>query len=387
MIGAALPSVASLAQALIGADAPVATDPAAGLPGADFAMMMAGLGTAAPPAASDDAADAAPAHDAARGKDPRDEDDARPQDAALLAMLTQMPQAAPPDAATPKLAADVQAPATISSTARAAVATSVSVTPPAAPAAEQASDAGPAATAPKAPVGKAIAALKLKLAADPEPASADIATLAAAILEVRPAGAKTTKPSDAATSDANPVPAPPQAADTSAIAIVAQTLPADPPRPAHVTRASPDTLGAALGEQRLSLAQGSGWLDQLARDIASTAGVEGKLHFRLNPEHLGSLHVEVTRGAEGAAVRLTADTRNARDILVDAQPQLVAEARAQGVRIAGTHVDLSDGTGGGRASDHGRRQAQGFTPQVRAIGAAAAIDTTEPRGAAPERYA
>ncbi len=412
MIAAALPGVMSLVQTLMGADAPVAADPPSATAGADFAMMMAGLATPAPPAAADDAAEADPAEDAARGKAPRDDDDdaqpAQPQDAALLAMLAPMPQAPPPDAGSPKPPADVQAPATISPAARAAIAAAPPVAagpaaepapadagpkaPPAKAAAAGIAGAAPADAEPTAPVVKAVAAPALKpVAPGSDPAPAAIATVAAAILaESRPAGQKPVKESDVETADVAPVPAPPRPTDMATISTLAQALPGDPPRAAHATAAAPDApasaLGVALGEQRLSLAQGSGWLDQLARDIATTAGVEGKLHFRLNPEHLGSLHVEVTRGAEGAAVRLTADTPAARDILVDAQPLLVAEARAQGVRIAGTQVDVSDG--GQTPSGDGRRAARGVTPQVRAIGAAGAtIDTTKPRGAACERYA
>ena len=44
-------------------------------------------------------------------------------------------------------------------------------------------------------------------------------------------------------------------------------------------------------EQQLDLAHEGEWLDRLARDIARSAGAEGGLRFRLNPEHLGTLHV------------------------------------------------------------------------------------------------
>jgi flagellar hook-length control protein FliK len=99
-------------------------------------------------------------------------------------------------------------------------------------------------------------------------------------------------------------------------------------------------------EQHLDLASGDEWLDDLARDIARTASGEGKLNFRLNPEHLGSLKVELTPDRGGTAVRLTADTEAARAIIADAQPRLIAEARAQGLRISETHVDLSHQQGG-----------------------------------------
>lgn len=93
-------------------------------------------------------------------------------------------------------------------------------------------------------------------------------------------------------------------------------------------------------ERQLDLSAEGEWLDSLARDIARTAGEGGTLRFRLNPENLGTLRVEITPQANGSAVRLTADSDAARTIIADAQPRLVAEARANGVRIAETHVDL-----------------------------------------------
>lgn len=105
-------------------------------------------------------------------------------------------------------------------------------------------------------------------------------------------------------------------------------------------------------ERQLDFAQEGEWLDSLAKDIARTAAGEGgALRFRLNPENLGSLRVEITQQANGSAVRLTADTEAARAIIAEAQPRLVAEARANGVRISETHVDL----GGQGASGDPRR--------------------------------
>jgi flagellar hook-length control protein FliK len=96
-----------------------------------------------------------------------------------------------------------------------------------------------------------------------------------------------------------------------------------------------------LVEHQLDLAHEGEWLDQLARDIAQTAGGDKTpLRFRLNPETLGSLRVEITQDRNGTAVRLTADSEAARAIIADAQPRLIAEARAQGIRISETHVDL-----------------------------------------------
>ena len=105
-------------------------------------------------------------------------------------------------------------------------------------------------------------------------------------------------------------------------------------------------------EQQLDLSAEGEWLDSLAKDIARTAGEGGTLRFKLNPENLGTLRVEITPHANGAAVRLIADSDAARTLIADAQPRLVAEAKANGVRIAETHVDL----GQQNASGDPRRQ-------------------------------
>jgi flagellar hook-length control protein FliK len=145
-------------------------------------------------------------------------------------------------------------------------------------------------------------------------------------------------------------------------------------------------------ERQLDIARDGAWLDQLAKDIVRTASAEGSLRFKLNPETLGSLHVEVSQGQGGASVRLTADTEAARAIIADARPQLVAEARAQGVRIAETHVDLSGqgqqqaqsqaGQGGQRGRDvPAQEYLTSWKPE------SVEEDATPTRRSAAERYA
>jgi flagellar hook-length control protein FliK len=109
-------------------------------------------------------------------------------------------------------------------------------------------------------------------------------------------------------------------------------------------------------ERQLDVSAEGEWLDSLARDIARTAGEGGTLRFKLNPENLGTLRVEITPQANGSVVRLTADTDAARTIIADAQTRLIAEAKANGVRISETHVDL----GGQNPSGDPRRQNAAF---------------------------
>jgi len=116
--------------------------------------------------------------------------------------------------------------------------------------------------------------------------------------------------------------------------------------------AAPQTQSSSemVMTHHLNMAKDGEWLDQLARDITRMANHESQLRFQLNPEHLGSLRIELANTADGTSIRMTADTEAARNMLVDAQPRLVAEARAQGLRISGAQVDL--GGHGGQQRGH-----------------------------------
>ncbi|MGZ8345512.1 MAG: flagellar hook-length control protein FliK [Allosphingosinicella sp.] len=138
------------------------------------------------------------------------------------------------------------------------------------------------------------------------------------------------------------------------------------PAAASIATGPAATAGAPemMIERHLDLAADGEWLDQLTRDITSSGGSEGRMSFRLNPENLGRLLVELSRGDQGTTVRLTADSEAARAMLADAQPKLIAEARAQGLRIAETHVDLA----GGQAGDPRRQQTERPDPLIRTAG-------------------
>jgi flagellar hook-length control protein FliK len=109
--------------------------------------------------------------------------------------------------------------------------------------------------------------------------------------------------------------------------------------PAGLAASDVHAKGDAIVQQTLSIARDGAWLDTLAHDIAS-AGSGGDLQFKLEPQNLGSLSVAISQSADGASIRLTADNETTRDILVDAQPKLVAEAHAQGLKISDTQVDV-----------------------------------------------
>lgn len=127
---------------------------------------------------------------------------------------------------------------------------------------------------------------------------------------------------------------------TDAASAAAAPRTADTPRTGFALGgAAAAAKGDALVEQTLTIAKDGAWLDRLAKDIAS-AGSGNDLHFKLNPQNLGALSVAISQKEEGASIRLTADNQQTRDILVDAQPKLIAEARAQGLKVADTQVDV-----------------------------------------------
>ena len=138
----------------------------------------------------------------------------------------------------------------------------------------------------------------------------------------------------------------------------------------------PAPATAPAGEGELDLQNDAEWLDRLARDIARAGDGTAPLRFRLHPQTLGHLGVELVQTEQGTHVRLTADTEAARALIADAQPRLLAEARAQGVRIAEAQVDLA-GSGGRDGADP-RRHDEPRTPSARGRATAAGDAPTDP---------
>lgn len=141
-------------------------------------------------------------------------------------------------------------------------------------------------------------------------------------------------------------------------------------------------------ERELDLAHEGEWLDRLARDIARAGSSDGPMRFKLHPQTLGHMRVELTQGDHGTSIRLTVETEAARTILADAQPRLLAEARAQGVRIAQTDIDLAGS--GHQAADDPRRQDDARQTVLirtpRGSGSEAAV-AVEPGRTRSDRYA
>jgi flagellar hook-length control protein FliK len=351
------------------------------------------------------APDAAPAKDGdAATAEPADAPSDAAQLAALAPMLQPLPailpanilSAAPAAQAEPRIepgAASATAPlptpvASASTTAAATVSTrKVRQVKPDAQGAETGpeTDSGQPAPAPDMPAKDVIAAAKRAIEAALRSARPGASPEAAPKLP-QPAAPPAAPIAQAPREASAPVPTPyigGPVADISASAALAMSA-----APAPVASAQPREATAPAADRALDLAGDAAWLDRLARDIAQAAGNDGIIRFRLHPQTLGHLRVELSQGDRGTSIRLTADTEQARSILTDAQPRLVAEARAQGVRIAESHVDLS---GSDRSfSDDPRRQGDaGQTPMIRtARDAAAGEDAPErPGRSRSDRYA
>jgi hypothetical protein len=113
----------------------------------------------------------------------------------------------------------------------------------------------------------------------------------------------------------------------------------------------------AVITRQLDMTADTMWLQSLARDIAETASGSGRLCFTLVPKTLGRLDVAVQQDAAGLSVRMTTTHDAARDALTAAQPRIVEEIRAAGVRVASADVCTDAG------QNHGDRR--GNTPPQR----------------------
>jgi flagellar hook-length control protein FliK len=131
--------------------------------------------------------------------------------------------------------------------------------------------------------------------------------------------------------------------------------------------------------RHLDMLRDTQWLDNLAHDISVAANQNGQLKFQINPEHLGSLAIEITHGEAGASIRMTTDNDHARAIIADAQPRLIAEVRAQGLRVADSHVDLGNQASGGGNANH-RSSSEDHKPFVRTqVGMIEEVSDSPPR--------
>jgi flagellar hook-length control protein FliK len=100
---------------------------------------------------------------------------------------------------------------------------------------------------------------------------------------------------------------------------------------------------ALVAERALDVARGGLWLDQLAGDIAAVQDHDRELAFRLIPAQLGQLDVKIATRDDGIQLNFSTQTDEAASIIATAQPRLMEELKAQGVRVAGCEVNAGSG--------------------------------------------
>lgn len=254
-----------------------------------------------------------------------------------------------------------------------------SVTAPAVPA--EMTEAPRKAPVPE-PLRRAIQALKKAVPAIAGPAAYEEAKLEKPVPRNAAPAAAATSPQPVQQAVLNPLQQP----------VLAMAEAPVQPAPEPMAALPRENVAEAL-ERQLDVSADGEWLDQLARDIVRTGaagGEGGTLRFRLNPETLGQVRVELSQGVDGAAVRIAAETEGARALLADAQPRLLAEARAQGVRIAETEVSLAGSGHDASPEQQQRRDEAEARPRLRTAGGGrgTASDTgEEPARTSSDRYA
>lgn len=188
-------------------------------------------------------------------------------------------------------------------------------------------------------------------------------------LPVHPAVAKahdTAQPSLAA---ADVAPAKAKIVDAGPSMTVAFTQPAAPAAGAIAEAAT----AAPVAERVLDLTSDDAWIEQLARDIATTKSQSGDISFRLMPRHFGRLDVAMRQEEGGVSLKLDTQHEATATVVHAAQGRLVEDLRQQGVRVAGAEVTCTPGETG--------RQSQSQQGQ----GRGAAHDTAHLIETAPER--
>lgn len=109
-----------------------------------------------------------------------------------------------------------------------------------------------------------------------------------------------------------------------------------------VSKNAPASSVDVMVDRQLDLVRNERWLGELAHDIANTSGDNNRLSFRLMPHQLGRLDVDVVRSHNGLSLAIHTASDSAQAILSAAQPRLVDEMRAQGLKLNDTQMFSGD---------------------------------------------
>lgn len=200
--------------------------------------------------------------------------------------------------------------------------------------------AAPAAETDAPVIGEATALLRMAAAA---PAGKRGATPGVPALDISKAAAKATRVSQA---DAAPSAADAHGADLpmnadrpvpTVHAMQASLASAFPTVPAGTQPVT--DLSATLGQQVIDMSSGGQWIDGLAKEIATLASGTGQGSFRLSPEHLGPMRVDIRQGDLGAEISLTVQTAAAESALRQDSDALKNDAQLSAVRVHEVRVE------------------------------------------------
>ncbi len=112
----------------------------------------------------------------------------------------------------------------------------------------------------------------------------------------------------------------------------------------QITASPPACPQQNFTDRQLDLARDTLWLGQLAHDIVTAREGNDRLSFRLIPEILGRMDVNLAASDTGLNMQIKTSGEDAAVLVAAAQPRLIDELRAHGIRVTAadvTHGELS----------------------------------------------
>lgn len=98
-------------------------------------------------------------------------------------------------------------------------------------------------------------------------------------------------------------------------------------------------LAGALSQQVVDLGVSGQWIEDIAHQIASIGANPGHGSFKIASANLGAVQVDITPGAFGSDILMTADSDAAQSVLARESDRLVHDARLASVRIGDVRVE------------------------------------------------
>ena len=122
----------------------------------------------------------------------------------------------------------------------------------------------------------------------------------------------------------------------SVSSLSAPSTPESAPKPMPSADAALDQMSAWAAETEE--------LDTLSQDIAALSSPSRRVAFRMEGAQLGMLDVRLQTSDAGVSVGFRTETEQSRAAIAQAQPRLVEDLRATGIRVSDTQVSTDAGT-------------------------------------------